>query len=127
LFHFSFLILGLLGRGISPMKGSYLHRTTQTQNKRRQTSMPWVGFEPTIPVFARVKTFHAWDRAATVTTILNKPLSMYGKVISSTSDLAGSPANFHRYKENFWYYVMSHRASTYNSCEHGDDLTVFIK
>jgi hypothetical protein len=24
-------------------------RTTQTQNKRTQTSMPWVGFEPTIP------------------------------------------------------------------------------
>jgi hypothetical protein len=25
------------------------HRTTQTQNKRTQTSMPLVGFEPTIP------------------------------------------------------------------------------
>jgi hypothetical protein len=53
-FHFSFLILrqsvGLLERGISPSQGRYLHRTTQTQNKRRQTSMPWMGFEPTIPV-----------------------------------------------------------------------------
>jgi hypothetical protein len=28
--------------------------------------MPWVGFEPTIPVFERAKTFHALDRAATV-------------------------------------------------------------
>jgi hypothetical protein len=29
------------------------HRTTQTQNKRIQTSMPRVRFEPTIPVFER--------------------------------------------------------------------------
>jgi hypothetical protein len=28
--------------------------------------MPWVGSEPTIPVFARVKIFHALNRAATV-------------------------------------------------------------
>jgi hypothetical protein len=32
------------------------HRTTQTRNKRTQTSMPRVGFEPTIPVFERAKT-----------------------------------------------------------------------
>jgi hypothetical protein len=29
--------------------------------------MPQAGFEPTIPVFKRAKTFHALDRAATVT------------------------------------------------------------
>jgi hypothetical protein len=29
--------------------------------------MPLVGLEPTIPVFKRAKTFHALDRAATVT------------------------------------------------------------
>jgi hypothetical protein len=28
--------------------------------------MPWVGFESTIPVFERAKTFHALDRVATV-------------------------------------------------------------
>jgi hypothetical protein len=28
--------------------------------------MPWVGFELTIPVFERAKTFHALDRAAIV-------------------------------------------------------------
>jgi hypothetical protein len=38
----------------------------QTQNKHRQTSMPWVGFELTIPAFERAKTVHALDRAATV-------------------------------------------------------------
>jgi hypothetical protein len=39
---------------------------THKQNKCRQTSMPWVGFEPTIPVFEWAKTFHALDCAATV-------------------------------------------------------------
>jgi hypothetical protein len=57
-------LVGLLGRVISPSQGRYLHRTTQTQNKSRQTSMPLVGFEPTIPVFERAKAFHALDRAA---------------------------------------------------------------
>jgi hypothetical protein len=28
--------------------------------------MPLMGFEPTIPVFERTKTFHALDRAATL-------------------------------------------------------------
>jgi hypothetical protein len=55
--------VGLLGQGISPSQGSYL---TQTQNKHKQTSMPGVGFEPTIPVFERTKTFHALDRKAKV-------------------------------------------------------------
>jgi hypothetical protein len=59
-------LVGLVGRGISPPQGCYLHRTTQTQNKSRQTSMPRVGFEPTIPVFERTKIIHALDRATTV-------------------------------------------------------------
>jgi hypothetical protein len=42
------------------------HRTTQTQNKRTWTSMPWVGFEPTILASKRAKRAHALDRAATV-------------------------------------------------------------
>jgi hypothetical protein len=36
-----------------PTQCRYLHRTTQTQNTRRQISMPLVGFEPTIPAFFR--------------------------------------------------------------------------
>jgi hypothetical protein len=47
------------------------HRTIQTQNKRTQTSMPRVRFEPTIPEFERVKTVHALDRAATVIDIFS--------------------------------------------------------
>jgi hypothetical protein len=68
-FHFSFLILqsvGFHGQVISPSQGRYLHRTTETQNKRRQTSMPRVAFEPRIPAFERVKTLNSLDGAATV-------------------------------------------------------------
>jgi hypothetical protein len=42
------------------------HRTTQTQNKRTQTFMSWVGFELTIRAFERTKTVHALYRVATV-------------------------------------------------------------
>jgi hypothetical protein len=49
---------------ISPWQGRYLHRITQTQHS--QTSMPWVGLEPTIPAFEQAKTVHAIDRASTV-------------------------------------------------------------
>jgi hypothetical protein len=39
---------------------------TDTHNKRAQTFMPRVRFEPMIPVFGRAKTVHALDRAASV-------------------------------------------------------------
>jgi hypothetical protein len=68
---FSFLILYRIGR--TPWTGDQpvarllpTHRTTQTQNKRAQTSTPRVGFEPTIPVFEGAKTVHASECAATV-------------------------------------------------------------
>jgi hypothetical protein len=68
---FSFFIFYTVGR--TPWKGGQpvakllpAHRTTQTQNKRAQTSTPWVGFEPMIPVFEQVKTAHVLDRMATV-------------------------------------------------------------
>jgi hypothetical protein len=40
------------------------HRTTQTQNKSKQTSTPRVEFEPTTQMFERAKTVHALDSAA---------------------------------------------------------------
>jgi hypothetical protein len=68
---FSFLIVNIVSR--TPWTGDQpvtrplpTHRTTQTQNKRKQTSMPRVGFEPMIPVFERTKTINALDRAAAV-------------------------------------------------------------
>jgi hypothetical protein len=65
---FQFLNIYTVGRipwtGDEPVaRPLYTHRTTQTQNKRTQTSMPWVGLEPTIPASERAKTVH--DRAAT--------------------------------------------------------------
>jgi hypothetical protein len=64
----SFLIytqsVGLLGQGISPSEGRYLHTEQHKQNKHRQMSR--VGFEPTITVFERAKKVHVLGRAATV-------------------------------------------------------------
>jgi hypothetical protein len=40
--------VGLLGRVTSPSQCRYL---TQTKNKHKLTSMPLVGFEPTVLVF----------------------------------------------------------------------------
>jgi hypothetical protein len=54
---FSFLIytqsVRLLRWGISPSQRRYLHTEQHKQNKRTQISMPWVGFEPTIPASER--------------------------------------------------------------------------
>jgi hypothetical protein len=66
---FSFLILYTVGATPSTVDQPFTrpqpaHRTTQTQNKRIQTSMPRVGFEPTIPAFERTKTVHTLDSAA---------------------------------------------------------------
>jgi hypothetical protein len=66
---FTFPILYTVGRtpctGNQPVERPLpTHRTTQTWNKRTQTSVPWLGFEPTIPVLERTKTVHALDRAA---------------------------------------------------------------
>jgi hypothetical protein len=55
--------VGLVGRVIISSQGRYL---TQTQNKHKQTSMPRVGFELTIPAFEQAKTVHALDRATIV-------------------------------------------------------------
>jgi hypothetical protein len=67
---FSFLILYTVGW--TPWTGDQrvarpqlTHRTTQTQNKRTQISMPRVGFETTITGFQGAKTVHALDHAAT--------------------------------------------------------------
>jgi hypothetical protein len=63
---------GLLGQVISSSPGLYLNTG---QHKHRintytyLTSMPFVGFELTIPSSERAKTVHALDRSATVTDI----------------------------------------------------------
>jgi hypothetical protein len=52
--------------GGSARRKAATHRKTQTQNKRTQTSMPEVGFEPTAPIYEQEKTAHSLDRVATV-------------------------------------------------------------
>jgi hypothetical protein len=59
--------VGFLGPRISLSLGHYLHTGQHKHNIKTQTSMPWVGFEPTIPVFKWEKTVHALDRTGTVT------------------------------------------------------------
>jgi hypothetical protein len=67
---FSFLILYTIGRipwtGDQPVARPLPIHRTQIQNKRTQTSMAQVGFEPPITVIERAKTVHALDRAATL-------------------------------------------------------------
>jgi hypothetical protein len=55
------------------------HRTTQIQNKRIQTSMPPVGFKPTISVLKPANTAHVLDCVATV-------ISFHLAVINSESN-----------------------------------------
>jgi hypothetical protein len=73
---FSFLTftqpVSLLGRGISPSQGRYLHAEQHKHIINAQISMAQVGFEPTIPVFERAKRVHALYRAATV---ISNPLN----------------------------------------------------
>jgi hypothetical protein len=65
-----FLILYTVGRtpwtGDQPVSRPLPTHTTQTRNKRTETSMHRVGFEPTIPAFEGAKTVHALGRAAAV-------------------------------------------------------------
>jgi hypothetical protein len=57
----------ILGRGISPSQGRYLH-TEQHKHRINVKIHPWlwVGPETTIPAFERVKIVYASDQAATV-------------------------------------------------------------
>jgi hypothetical protein len=92
--HFSQAV-GLLGRVISPSQGLYLTQGnthtewthTHTHTHTHQISMPWLGFEPTIPASKRVKTVHALDRAATVTGPTCYYPRIIGWIVESTNSL----------------------------------------
>jgi hypothetical protein len=72
---------GLLGRVISPSQGRCIntghHKHRINPYTHHQTSMPCVGFEPTIPAAERAKTVHALDPAASVAGRLFVYLSKY--------------------------------------------------
>jgi hypothetical protein len=82
--------VGLLERVISLSQGLYLN-TGQHKHKINtytyQTSMPCVGFEPTIPASERGKTVHASGRSVTVT----------GKYKICPSDI-----KYHLRETSFW-------------------------
>jgi hypothetical protein len=63
--------VGLLGREISSSQGLYLTQDNTNTEKTHThlTSMPYVGFEATIPASERAKKAHALDRAVTVTGV----------------------------------------------------------
>jgi hypothetical protein len=72
LFHFLnlYTVGGIPWTGDQPVARPLpTRRTTQTQNKCTQASMPIVGLELTIPAFERTKTVHALDTTATVISI----------------------------------------------------------
>jgi hypothetical protein len=68
------------------------HRRAWTRNKHTRTFMPWVGFEPTIPVFELPKTVHASDRAATVHDLYYKGKN--GEVVPELNYLNTVPWRF---------------------------------
>jgi hypothetical protein len=80
---FSFLILYVVGMsswmGNQPIARPLpAQRTTQAQNKRTQTTMPVVGFEPTILAFEWAKIVHVLDHPATV---IDKSRNIFNFVI----------------------------------------------
>jgi hypothetical protein len=52
-------LVGLFGRVISPVTRPLPKQDNKSTEKRGQTPIPRVGFEPTIPVFEQAKIFHA--------------------------------------------------------------------
>jgi hypothetical protein len=64
-------------------------RTTQTQNKSRQTSMSWVGFEPTTPGFERAKTVSVIFLGPIVRALKKEKRNMF--VLQNTLLLFQSP------------------------------------
>jgi hypothetical protein len=56
-------LVRLPGWKICPSQGHHLHRQHNPE-RRRHTSMPRAGLEPTIPAFERSKTVRTLDRAA---------------------------------------------------------------
>jgi hypothetical protein len=74
--------VGLLRSEISPSQGRYIHTEQHKHNKRTQTPMPCVGFEPTIPASERAKTVDALDSAATVIGLVFHEAGKYNELTS---------------------------------------------
>jgi hypothetical protein len=72
----SLLILYTVGRtpwtGDQPVAKSIPRQNSTIKNKRAQTSIPRVGFEPTTPAFERAKRIHTLEHAATAIGVLHQ-------------------------------------------------------
>jgi hypothetical protein len=101
-------LAGLLGWAISPSQGRYLHKRTQTQKKRGQTSIPRVGFEPMIPAFERVKAFNGLDREATVIGAVSYDSPKYSSTSIFWNTEACSVVKFNRRLGRTYLYVLDH-------------------
>jgi hypothetical protein len=94
-------LVGLLGGGDQSV--SRRLPTQNTNTGRKMTSMSRVGFEPTIPVFERMKTLLALDRAAATVsgknayTMWDFPLNLQNttNILYPSSLKAGLKFNFH--------------------------------
>jgi hypothetical protein len=57
--------VGLIGLQIAPSQDPYIHRTAQRRKKHGHPSMPREGFEPTTPVFERLRTIRSLEHEVT--------------------------------------------------------------
>jgi hypothetical protein len=81
----AFQFLDLLNSLLDSLDGGSARRraatctnmTAQARNKRIQTSIPEIGFEPTIPVFERTETVLALDRAAIVKCLYRNSINVW--------------------------------------------------
>jgi hypothetical protein len=118
--------VGLLGRVISPPQSRYLNTE---QHKYRiiayphQTSMPWVGFEPTIPASERAKTVHAEDLGHTCNFPLNDRWPMVVQDRGGPTTVEGLAHTYNCQLNDCWPIVVhdrggpttvERRAHTYN-------------
>jgi hypothetical protein len=90
--------VGSLDGGSALSQGRYPHRTTETQKKRGQTSMPRVGSERRISVFELAKNiFHALDRAADAVNMQYEILRLYSAELHDSI----SPVIHHKVNRNY--------------------------
>jgi hypothetical protein len=74
--------VGLLGRGISPSQGLYLHTNTE----KSQTNIHAMsGIRTHDPSFEQMKIFHALDRAAIVIGILLNAIQEFSSYLSGNT------------------------------------------
>jgi hypothetical protein len=75
------ILVGLLGREISPSQGLSIYTRQHNTEKRRYTSMSRAGFQSTFLVFDKTKITYPLDGAATGTSSLRSYLSNLPKPV----------------------------------------------